>query len=95
MASSLSSSMSPHSVHSPKVPCCIRSKAWGEVFQHLPGGCRLVDERLPFILARRLIRWVGMFDRTFLRLMLGDGERMVQFRNTGFENPLELLVLVR
>ncbi len=66
-----------------------------EVFQHLPGGCRRVDKRLPFVFARGLIRQIGMLYRTFPRLMLGDGERMVQFRNAGLENPLELFALVR
>ena len=65
----------------------------GEVFQHLLGGCRLVDQSLPFVLARRLIRRVGMLDRTFPRLVLCGGERMIRFRNAGFENPLEFLAL--
>ena len=53
----------------------------------------MVDERLPFVLARRLIRWVGMLDRTFPRLVLGGGEGLVQFRNAGLENLLEMLAL--
>jgi hypothetical protein len=34
-----------------------------------------------------------MLDRTFPRLLLRGGERMVRFRNAGFENFLELLAL--
>jgi len=53
----------------------------------------LVDESLPLVLARRLIRQIGMLVLTFPRLVPRGGERMVQFRNAGFENPLELLAL--
>ena len=52
-----------------------------------------MDESLPLVLARRLIRQIGMLVLTFPRLVPRGGERMVQFRNAGFENPLELLAL--
>ena len=52
-----------------------------------------MDESLPFLLARGLIRWIGMLGRSFPCLTLRSGERMVQFRDAGFENPLELLAL--
>jgi hypothetical protein len=79
----------------PETPLPHAVQSLGKIFQHLPGGCRLVDEGLPLVLARRLIRGVGMLGRPLPRLVLHGGDRMVQFRNAGFENPLELLALVR
>jgi hypothetical protein len=53
-----------------------------------------VDERLSFVLTRRLICRIGMFSRTFPRLVLRSADCMVQFRNAGFENLLKMLALV-
>jgi len=48
---------------------------------------------LAFVLARRLIRQIGMLDRTFPRLLFGGSDGMVQFRNARFENFLKMLAL--
>lgn len=42
------------------------------IWRQLPPGKREIAFH-----ARRLIHWVEMLDRTFPRLMLGDGERLV------------------
>ena len=57
----------------------------GHAPEHLPGGRRLVDESLPFVLARRLIRRVGMLGGSFPRLVLRGGERTVPLPRCGFQ----------
>ncbi len=59
--------------------------------RHLPGGSRFVDERLPFILARRLISRVGMPWCAYPSFPLRTGKNTLHFCYTSFEKLLEVL----
>src|SRR2546425_10913553 len=81
----------PHSAHSPKFPCCIRSKAWVRVLSICPLYCSC-ELWIVFRTQRQPdLSRIGMSRRACSCLLLRRGEHTVQLRNTGFEKLLEVL----